>query len=512
MAQVRLSMRKIEEILRLKYESGLSHRAIGQSCAISAGTVSDYVSRAKAAGLSWPLPEGLSGEKLEALLFPGPGQVTERQILQPDWAEIHKALRHKSVTRSLLWIEYRQAHPDGYGYSQFCTHYRQWLKQLNPVMRQKHLAGEKLFIDYAGQTVLVTDPETGEIKAAQIFVAVLGASNYTYAEAHATQSLPHWIGAHVRALTFFGGVPAVLVPDNLKAGVKSPHRYEPDINPSYQEFARHYGVAVVPTRSRKPKDKAKVEVGVQVVERWILARLRDRTFFSLAELNQAIRELLCELNDRPMKHLGQSRRELFVELDQPALKPLPQQPYEFAHWKKARVHIDYHVAFDKHYYSVPHTLMSKEVEVRATEKMVEIYYQRQLRAAHPRSSAPGRYSTRREHMPAAHQHVDGWSPDRFRRWAAEIGPQTDQLIAAVLDGRYHPQQAYRTCLGILGLAKRYGNSRLEAACQRAFSTGIRSYKGVHNILKHKLDQLEVEQTPVTPLPAHANIRGQNYYS
>ena len=512
MAQKRLSMRKIEEILRLKYERGLSHRAIGQSCAVSAGTVSDYVSRAKAAGLSWPLPEGLSGEKLEAMLFPSYPQTAERQIVQPDWAEVHKELRRKSVTRSLLWVEYRQAHPEGYGYSQFCYHYRQWVKQLNPIMRQKHRAGEKLFIDYAGQTVPVIDPKTGEVKQAQIFVATLGASNYTYVEAHGSQSLPNWIGAHVRLLTFLGGVPEVLVPDNLKAGVKSPHRYEPDINPTYQEFARHYGVAVIPTRSRKPKDKAKVEVGVQVVERWILARLRDRTFFSLTELNQAIRELLTELNNRPMKHLGQSRQELFVELDQPVLKPLPPQPYEFAHWKKARVHIDYHVQFDKHYYSVPYNLVGKEVEVRATEKMVEIFYQRQLRAAHPRVHIPGRYSTRRDHMPTAHRIVSDWSPERFHRWAAEIGPQTGQLIAAILDGRVHPQQAYRTCLGILGLGKRYGNGRLEAACRRAWSAGIRSYKGVHNILKHKLDQVETEQVPATSLSPHDNIRGQKYYN
>lgn len=512
MAQARLSMRKIEEILRLRYEKGLSHRLIGQSCAVSASTVGEYLARAKRAGISWPLPEGMSGSELEALLFPSYKAEGEREIPMPDWAKIHKELRRKSVTRSLLWVEYRQAYPQGYSYSQFCYYYRQWVKQLNPVMRQRHQAGEKLFIDYAGQTVPIIEPETGEVKQAQIFVGVLGASNYTYVEAHSSQTLPNWIGAHVRLLAFLGGVPEVLVPDNLKAGVKSPHRYEPDINPTYQEFARYYGLAVVPTRSRKPKDKAKVEVGVQVVERWILARLRDRTFFSLVELNQAIEGLLTELNNRPMKHLNQSRQELFVELDQPALKPLPSQPYEFARWKKARVHIDYHVEYEKHYYSVPHRLMGKEVEVRATEKMVEVYYQRQLRAAHLRSFTPGRYSTRHDHMPPAHQAVAGWSPERFGRWAQEIGPQTGQLIATVLDGRRHPQQAYRTCLGILGLGKRYGHGRLEAACGRAVTAGIRSYKGIHNILKHQLDRLETDQPAATSMPSHANIRGQNYYS
>jgi transposase len=407
-------MRKIEEVLRLKYEVGLTHREIARSCAISASTVSEYVTHAKAAGLSWPLPEELSGAELEGLLFPEQKAASGGRKPPPDWSFVYKELRRKSVTLSLLWLEYRQEQPEGYSYSQFCHHYRQWAKQLKPMMRQKHRAGEKLFVDYAGQTAPLVDPETGEVREAQIFVAVLGASNYTYAEAHEAQTLPNWIGAHVRALSFLGGAPEVLVPDNLKAGVHSPHLYEPDVNPTYQEFARHYGVAVVPTRSRKPKDKAKVEVGVQVVERWILARLRDRTFFSLAELNQAIRDLLVELNERPMKHLGQSRRDLFLELDRPALKPLPTQVYEFARWKKARVHIDYHVEFDKHYYSVPHGLRGKEVDVRATEQTVEVYYQRQRQASHARVHSPGRYSTRREHMPTAHQVMDGWSPPSYR--------------------------------------------------------------------------------------------------
>jgi transposase len=512
MSQKRLSMRKIEEVLRLKYEVGLTHRAIAQSCSISPSTVSEYVTHAKAAGLSWPLPEGLSAEVLEELLYPPRGPASGAKTPQPDWAAVHRELSRKSVTLSLLWVEYRQDHPQGYSYSQFCYHYRQWAQQLNPMMRQKHKAGEKLFIDYAGQKASVVDPETGEVWQAEIFVAVLGASNYTYVEAHRSQSLPNWIGAHVRALAFLGGTPEVLVPDNLKAGVKSPHRYEPDINPTYQDFAQYYGLAVVPARSRKPKDKAKVEVAVQVVERWILARLRDQTFFSLAELKKAIRALLDELNDRPMRHLGQSRRELFERLDQPALSPLPTRPYEFAYWKKARVHIDYHVAFDKHFYSVPHTLKGKEVMVRATEKTVEIFYQRTRQASHPRSQAKGRYSTQRAHMPLAHQKLSDWSPERFHRWAQEIGPHTSQLIAAMLESRRHPQQAYRSCLGILGLGKRYTNERLEAACRRALPAGIRSYKGIHNILKNKLDQLEADAPPGAPMPTHAQIRGESYYN
>jgi len=511
MSQKRLSMRKIEEILRLKFEKGLTHREIARSCGVSPATVSDYVMRAKVAGLRWPLPERMGEEEVEERLFPACAKQTSREIAQPDWAQIHQELRRKSVTLSLLWVEYREAEPEGYSYSQFCHCYRTWSKGLNPTMRQRHRAGEKLFIDYAGQTVPIIDAETGEVWQAQIFVAVLGASSYTYAEAQAAQSMPHWIGGHVRALAFLGGVPEVLVPDNLKTGVKSPHLYEPDLNPTYQEFAHHYGVAVVPARTRKPKDKAKVEVGVQVVERWILARLRDRTFFSLAEVNQAIDELLQELNQRPMRHLEKSRQALFAELDQPALAPLPREPYEFATWTKTRVDINYHVAFEKHYYSVPHTLIGKAVEVRATEKMIEIFYRRERQASHCRVNAPGRYSTQRDHMPPAHRAIDSWSPDHFQRRAEEIGPQTSQLIARVLDGQRHPQQAYRTCSGILGLGKRYGHTRLEAACRRALAAGIRSYKGILNILQHRLDQLEVEQPAMASLSVHTNIRGKSYY-
>ena len=510
MAQRRLSMRKIEEILRLKYELKLTHRQIAQSCDISPSTVSEYITHARAAGIRWPLPEGMGEDELQALLFPERQRATST-IPQPDWVEVHKEKQRQSVTLSLLWTEYRQDHPDGYSYSQFCHHYRQWRKTLNPVMRQSHRAGEKLFIDYAGQTVPVIDPETGEISEVQIFVATLGASNYTYAEAHLNQTLPNWIGAHVRALDFFGGVPEVLVPDNLKAGVKSPHLYEPDINPTYQEFARHYGLAVVPARSRKPKDKAKVEVGVQVVERWILARLRDRTFFSLAELNQAIRELLVVLNEKEMVAFEQSRQALFIELDQPALRPLPDHRYQFARWQKARVGRDYHIRFDKHYYSVPYQLIGREVMVRATDKTIEVYYQRERHASHLRQSKPGRYTTEPEHRPPAHQAVANCTPETLLAEAEGIGPQTVQLVTAILDSPQHPQQLYRRCQGILRLQKRYGPDRLEAACGRALPAGIRTYRGLHNILKNKLDQLVQDEAPDVRLPTHQHIRGENYY-
>jgi len=511
MPQERLSMRKIQEVLRLKWESGLSNRAIARSCSISPTTVKEYIRRAQAAGLSWPLPESLDEDQLYRLLFPKPARCSQREIPEPDWQTIHTELRRRGVTRRLLWLEYREAHPDGYGYSRFCELYRLWARKLDPPMRLSHRAGEKMFVDYAGQTVRVIDPQTGEMLEAHIFVATLGASSYTYAEAHWTEDLPNWVAGHVRAFAYFGGAPEIVVPDNPKTSVKHPSRYEPDLNPTYQDLAEHYGTVVIPARVRKPKDKAKVEVGVQVVERWVLARLRNRTFFGLGELNLAIRELLEELNDRPMRHLGKSRRELFEALDRPALKPLPAEPYEFATWKKIKVSIDYHVEFDGHYYSVPHRLIGEKVFLRATERTVEVFHKHQRVASHPRSRARGRHTTKAEHMPPSHRYYAEWSPDRFLHWAEKIGPQTRALIERVLASRRHPQQAYRTCLGVLGLAKRYSQQRLEAACARALPAGIRSYKGLKNILDTHLDQVPLEEPASMSLDPHANIRGPSYY-
>jgi transposase len=417
MTQERLSVRKIREVLRLKFEGGLSHRAIARSCAICHSTVREYLRRARTAGLAWPLPETLDEDQLYQLLFPKPTLSSDRVLQQPDWGSIHRELRRKGVTLRLLWLEYRETHPDGYGYSRFCELYRLWAKKLDPPMRLTHKAGERLFVDYAGQTVPVIDPETGEIRQAHIFVATLGASNYTYAEAQWAEDLPNWIGGHVRAFAFLGGVPEIVVPDNPKTGVKHPSRYEPDLNPTYQDMAEHYGTVIIPARVRtesastfgKPRDKAKVEVGVQVVERWILACLRHRTSHGLAELNRAIRELLDELNDRVtlaphcvrrsagVRHLGASRRQLFEALDRPALRSLPAEPYQLAIWKKAKVNIDYHIEFAKHYYSGPYRLIQQEVFLRATENTVEIFHKARRVASHPRSRLPGRHSTQAEH-------------------------------------------------------------------------------------------------------------------
>ena len=511
MAQERLTMRKIREVLRLKWECGLSNRAIARSCSTSHSTVGEYLRRAEAAGLTWPLPSGVDEDALFARLFPKPPDSGSRRIPCPDWSWVHAELRKKSVTLRLLWVEYREEHPGGYGYSQFCALYREWAKRLKPSMRLTHKGGEKVFVDYAGHTIPVVDPQTGEVRQAQIFIGVLGASSYTYVEAQWSQQLPNWIGGHVRMFEFFGGVPEIVVPDNLKAGVKHPCRYEPDLNPTYQDLAQHYGVAVIPTRVRKPKDKAKAEVGVQVAERWILARLRNRSFFSLADLNQAISELLDPLNRRLMEHLGHSRREFFEMLDQPALKALPEQPYEFAVWKKARVNIDYHIEFGKHYYSVPYSLIHEEVYVRATQSTIEIFFKNRRVASHRRHNGRGQHTTLAEHMPPAHHKYLDWPPERIIGWAETIGPQTARLVQALLESRKHPQQAYRSCLGILRLAKRYGEDRVEAACRRGLPAGICSYKGVKNILDAKLDQVEPEE-PSTVVPkTHHNVRGQAYY-
>jgi transposase len=505
-------MRKIKEVLRLKWSQGLSNRQIAKACGIARPTVGEYLRRAAQAGLAWPLPANLDEATLERQLFPPPPSLPAPARGVPDWAQVHQELKRKGITLFLLWQEYRETHPEGYQYSWFCDHYRAWQGKLDVVMRQDHRAGEKLFVDYAGQTMPVVDRGTGEIREAQIFVAVLGASNYTYAEATWTQGLPDWIGSHRRAFAFLGGVPELVVPDNLRAGVSKAHRYEPDTNPTYQDMAAHYGVAVLPTRVRRPRDKAKVEAGVLVVERWILAALRQRTFFSLTELNAAIAGLLEKLNARPFKKLPGCRRAHFEALDKPALKALPAEPYEYAEWKKARVHIDYHVAVEGHYYSVPHALIKRQLDVRITQHTVECFHRGQRVASHRRSLHKGRHTTVPAHMTESHRQAGEWTPQRLSSWAAKTGPATEKLITTVLTSRRHPQQAYRSCLGILRLGKAYGDARLEAACRRALILGSHSYKSIESILKHRLDDKPLAEQQELALPEdHDNIRGPSYY-
>lgn len=505
-------MRRIREILRLKYEGGATERAIARSLGVARSTVALTLERAAAAKLSWPLPLTLTDRVLEAMLYAGAG-VSQgwRRKAEPDWTHVHRELRRPGVTLMLLWEEYRTSEPGGYSYSRWCELYRAWEGRLSPTMRQSHPAGERMFVDYAGQTVELIDGRSGEIRKAQIFVAVMGASSYTYAEASWTQSLPDWIGSHVRALAFMGGVPAQLVPDNPKVGVDHANWYEPGLNRSYLDLATHYRTAILPTRPRKPRDKAKVEVGVLVVERWILARLRNRRFFSLAELNQAIAELIADLNARPMRRLGVSRRDLFLELDSPALKSLPAEPYEYAEWRVRRVGLDYHVDIDGHYYSVPHRLIREQLDARITAHTIELFRKGERVAVHLRGIGRGRHTTVPEHMPSSHRRYAEWTIERILREAAAIGPSTAKLAALILETRPHPEQGYRACLGILRLARQYGADRLEAACDRGLDIGARSYGSIQSILKHGLDRQRAQPIQGELLPDHPNIRGSRYY-
>lgn len=507
-------MRKIKDVLRLHFDAGLKHRAIARSVGTSHTTVSDYLKRAGRAGLSWPLPDGLDETLLEQRLFPPAVAIPTDQRPVPVWPTIHQELKRKSVTLALLWEEYQSLYPEGYRYSRFCDLYREWSGKLRLSMRQVHKAGEKMFVDYAGQALPIVDRHTGEIREAQLFVAALGASSQTFVEATWTQGLSDWIGSHVRAFTFYGGVAEIVVPDNLKSGVSKPCRYEPQINPTYAEMAAHYGCAVIPARVRKPKDKAKAEVAVQVAERWILARLRNRTFFSLSEANAEIRRLLEQLNRRPFKKLPGCRQELFETLERPALKPLPAVPYQFAEWRHARVNIDYHAEVDSHYYSVPYVLVKEQLDVRLTATTVEFLHKGQRVASHPRSPQRYGYSTLSEHMPKSHREFAEWTPQRLVHWAAKTGPHTAALAEQILSSRAHPQQGYRSVLGLIRLAKNYTPQRLEAACQRALANGAGGLKSVASILKTGLDRQPLPETSeqqLSLLPRHDNIRGADYY-
>ena len=505
-------MRKLRDVLRLKFDGGQTNRRIARSCHISRPTVADYLLRFEEARLVWPAAAALDDATLEHKLFPPAPAVSTTERTVPNWHHVHHELRGKGVTLTLLWHEYKAAHPEGFQYSWFCDQYRAWAMKLDVVMRQDHLAGEKLFVDYAGQTAEVVDRRTGEIRQAQIFVAVLGASNYTYAEATWTQQLPDWIGSHVRAFEFLGGTSEILVPDNLRSGVTKAHRYEPDLNPTYADLASHYGVAVLPARARKPRDKAKAEAGVLLVERWILAVLRHRTFFSLEELNREIARLLERLNTRAFKKLPGTRRELFEQLDRPALRPLPVQAYEFAEWKKVLVNIDYHVDIEGHYYSVPYQLVRKPLEARFTARTVECFHKGQRVASHRRSHLKGHHTTVPEHMPQSHRHYAEWTPQRLIRWAEKTGPATAGMVQTILERRAHPQQGFRSCLGIMRLGKSFGEERLEAACRRALKLGACSYKSIDSILRQGLDRKALpEQQELELSIEHDNLRGSDYY-
>jgi transposase len=506
-----VSMHKAREILRLIIEAQLKDREIAHSCRVSHMTVNNYRTAIKGKGLSYQSLTHMTDRELESILKCKKGRKKQIARPQPNFKVIHIELQKKGVTLQLLWEEYKEEHPDGYGRTQFCDLYKKWKQKLDVSMRQSHKAGEKLFVDYSGQTVPITDPKTGTITSAQIFVAVLGASNYTYAEASQSQKLPDFIASHVNAFQFFGGVPELIIPDNLKSAVSKPCRYDPEINRSYHEMALHYGTVILPARARKPKDKAKVEVGVQIVQRWILATLRNRAFFSIGELNREISVLLEKLNQRPFKKLKGSRRYLFETMEYRALKPLPQIPYTYADWSKTRVNDDYHIELNYHHYSVPFTVVRDVVDIRTTPRTVEIFYQNKRIASHKRNDTPGEKTTVIDHMPKSHQKHLEISPSDILVWANRMGDATHTVIKRIITQRGNEDSAYRSCLGVMRLNRSYPDQRIENACQRALMINGCSYPSIKSILEKGLDQMNPEPDQEERPIIHQNIRGKDYF-
>jgi len=504
-------MRQIRETLRLHMQAGLSYNEIGRVLKISKSVAGKYVSLARVAGVDWDLAQTLSDEDLEARLY-RPALSRSSHQRAPDFGMVHQELKRPGVTLMLLWEEYAKGNPLAYKYTSFCVKYAEFARRQQRSMRQIHIAGEKLFVDYAGGTVPIVDPLSGEITQAQIFVATLGASNYTYACATPRQTTADWIDAQVQALEFFGGVVRLIVPDQTRALIKTPGRYDPEPNRTYDEFAKHYDCAVLPARPRHPRDKPKVEGAVLLVQRWILARLRNRRFFSPGELNVAIKELLADLNQRPFKRLPGCRRSAFELLDAPALRPLPASRYVISRWKTAKVNIDYHVEFEGHYYSVPHRLVGARIDVRVSGNLLECFASNQCVASHAVSTKRGGFSTTADHMPASHRAHLEWTPAKLIAWGQRIGVSTAAVVTWQLEHRPHPEQGYRACLGLLALVRRYSAERLEAACTRAMALRAPHLKSVTNILKSGLDR-QPSLFPATSSPTieHENVRGPDYY-
>lgn len=512
MAAERLPMRKLREVIRLKLQAGQSGRAIGRSCGLSPSTVSAYLGRIALAKLTWPLPPELDDDAaLERLLFPDEGRPVSNRP-EPEWAYVHRELQRRHVTKMLLWQEYKEVQPEGLQYSQFCDHYLRWARPLSATMRQAHAVGEKSFIDFSGSGLDVVNPVTGECQQAVLFLAVLGASNLTYAEPVLHQDLPTWVGCHVRAFEYFGGTTEIWVPDNPRVGVTKAGKYEPVLNRTYEDLSAHFGAAVIPARPYKPRDKAKVEAAVLIASRWILAVLRNRTFYSMEELRGAVAQLLEKLNNKPMRRLKKSRRELFEELERAALKPLPLRPFEYAEWSRPRVDLSYHVEHDDHFYSVHFSLIGERLELRATETTVEIFRRGTRIESYARSYQRGKYTTLRDHMPRAHLDQVEWTPERLTNWAQKTGEKTAALVEAVMASKAHPQQGFKACLGILRLAKRFPAERIERAAARALHYRTLNYGSVASMLKNNLDQLPLPgEEPQRALPLHENLRGGDYY-
>jgi transposase len=505
-------MRRIKQLLTMHFGAGASTRAIARELGIAPSTVREYLGRASAAGIGWPLAADVTDESLMARLFVNAGVRTGARFhAEPDWSALVRELKRPGVNLLVLWEEYRANHPQGYAYSRFCQLFREFERRLSPTMRQQHVAGQKGFVDYSGQRVPITDPLTGAVTMAEIFVAVLGASNLTYAEATWTQTLPDWIGAHVRLFRFWGASPRLLVPDNLKSAIHKASFYDPEVNRSYGALATHYGVGILPARPRRPRDKAAVEAGVRFAQSYILGRLRNVTFFSLVECNAAIAVAVERMNSREMRRLGMSRRQLFEAVERPVMQALPDDDFEFAEWRLARVGIDYHVEVQGFFYSVPHALLREQVETRATAHTIEMFHHGRRVAAHARRYGGPRHGTLPEHMPSAHRRYAEWTPERLQRDARSIGPNTEALIIAVIARRPHPEQGFRTCLGVLRLFRGLEAARIEAVCLRAVEIGALSYASIASILKHRLDRSACPPAADgTPL-LHENIRGSGYF-
>lgn len=519
MARERLALKNIKEIFRLRFNSKLSQREVARVCECGKSTVQDYEKRAKLAGITqFSQIESIPVEELNVLLGDAPASsqatIVTNDRLVPEWSKIRDELsKNKNLTLKLLWVEYKNANPDGYQYTQYCEHYRRWKKSLSLSMRQEYRGGEKTFVDYAGAKMRVYDQETGEAREASIFVGVLGASSYTYVEATWSQNIFDWIGSHTRMFNFFGGTSQIIVPDNLASGITKSNRYEAKVNTSYQECVQHYGSCVIPARVRKPKDKAKAEVAVQVVQRWVVAALRQKKFYSLEELNQNILALVNKINERKMRHLGRSRKELFEEFDRANLLALPAVNYEFGVWKMATVNIDYHVSFEKNYYSVPSELTQKKVDIRATDKVIEIYLNLSRVASHRRSYLEGRYITNNDHRPTQHKAMTEWTPERMQSWAKSSGSMVAEFTRLMLERKVHPEQSYRSILGVLRLGDRYGKERLNKACERALGVQSIYYQTVKNILERGMDKLDLKKSEEQPelFTDHDNVRGGDYY-
>lgn len=512
MAAKRITMRKIRDILRLRFGAGLTIRQIKDSTKASIGAIQKLLAKADALALTWPLPTDLDDNQLARLFYPAADTTVSSRYHIPDWQGVQQELKGKGMTRLLLWEEYTGQYPNRcLSYSQFCDRYRHWRSKQKRSMRQTHKAGEKCFVDYCGQTVPIVNPGSGEIRDAQVFVGVLGASNFTYADATSSQSLPDWLGSHVHMLEYFGGCPELIIPDNLRSGVSKACRYDPDLNASYQQLAEHYQLAVVPARPYKPKDKSKAEVAVQIVSRWILARLRHHTFFSLAELNLCIRALLDELNQKPFKQMPGNRLQAFEKLDKPALKPLPANPYRYVDIKSVKVNIDYHIQYKHHHYSVPHQYVGENLELHASDTLITAYFRQRQVASHPRKHYPG-VTTVAAHMPTRHQKHHQWTPGRLKNWASDIGPDVLTWVSDQLSSKAHVEQAYRVCLGLLNLSREYPTQRLNAACKIANASGLTRLKQIKSILKSNRDQLPDQPGLQIELPQdHKNIRGPKDY-